>query len=137
VINGLAGNDTLYGDQCGATARLRPTAHAAAAGDGKDRLNGGQGDDKLFGAGAADRLSGEAGNDKLAGGSGNDRLSGGSGKDVLSGGAGRDVISAGAGNDRISSRDGKPDVVNCGPGRRDSVRADKQDRLRGCERARR
>jgi hypothetical protein len=43
-----------------------------------------------------------------------------------------DVIVAGAGNDRIHANDGHTDRVNCGPGR-DTVWADKTDRLTGCE----
>jgi Tol biopolymer transport system component len=43
-----------------------------------------------------------------------------------------DVILAGAGNDRIHANDRHTDRVNCGPGR-DTVWADKTDRLSGCE----
>jgi len=43
-----------------------------------------------------------------------------------------DVISAGAGNDRIHANDGHTDRVNCGPGR-DTVWADRTDKLAGCE----
>lgn len=43
-----------------------------------------------------------------------------------------DVILAGAGNDRIHANDGHTDRVNCGPGR-DTVWADRSDRLSGCE----
>jgi len=43
-----------------------------------------------------------------------------------------DVIVAGAGNDRIHANDRHTDRVNCGPGR-DTVWADRTDRLTGCE----
>jgi hypothetical protein len=43
-----------------------------------------------------------------------------------------DVISGGAGNDRIHANDGHTDRVNCGPGR-DTVWADRSDKLTGCE----
>jgi Tol biopolymer transport system component len=43
-----------------------------------------------------------------------------------------DVILAGAGNDRIHAYDRHTDRVNCGPGR-DTVWADRTDRLTGCE----
>jgi hypothetical protein len=43
-----------------------------------------------------------------------------------------DVIVAGAGNDRVHANDGHTDRVNCGPGR-DTVWADRTDRLTGCE----
>lgn len=43
-----------------------------------------------------------------------------------------DVIVAGAGNDLIHANDGHTDRVDCGPGR-DTVWADRSDRLTGCE----
>jgi WD40-like Beta Propeller Repeat len=43
-----------------------------------------------------------------------------------------DVISAGAGNDFVHANDRHTDRVNCGPGR-DTVWADRTDRLTGCE----
>ena len=113
--------------------------------DGNDRLRGGRGDDCLYGDRGKDRLDGGAnrdrvfgnsGNDRVAGGSGNDRVGGNSGNDRVSGGRGHDVVTGGAGNDVISVRDGRRDRVNCGRGR-DRVRADRRDRLRGCERVRR
>lgn len=45
---------------------------------------------------------------------------------------GDDVIVAGAGNDRVHANDGHSDRVNCGPGR-DTVWADRSDRLTACE----
>jgi Ca2+-binding RTX toxin-like protein len=82
-----------------------------------------------------DRLNGGAGNDNLSGGSGNDVLAGGAGNDTIAGGQGKNSIDAGAGNDIINSLDGKAETVRCGPGV-DRVRADKADRLLGCERKR-
>lgn len=43
-----------------------------------------------------------------------------------------DVILGGRGNDRIHANDGHTDRVDCGPGR-DTVWADRSDRLTGCE----
>lgn len=43
-----------------------------------------------------------------------------------------DVIEAGAGNDQVHANDGHTDRVDCGPGR-DTVWADRSDKLRGCE----
>jgi hypothetical protein len=43
-----------------------------------------------------------------------------------------DVIEAGAGNDQVHANDGHTDRVNCGPGR-DTVWADRSDKLTGCE----
>jgi Tol biopolymer transport system component len=103
---------------------------------GGDRISGGRGNDRISGLGGADCLSGGAGNDRISGGAGNDTLSGGAGNDMISGGGGRNKVSAGSGNDRINVVNHKKDIVNCGKGR-DSVRADRIDRLRGCERVKR
>jgi hemolysin type calcium-binding protein len=104
-----------------------------SGGSGNDRLSGGSGRDRLFGGGSNDRLSGGGGNDRLSGGGGNDQLSGGGGVDRLAGGRGRNSYSAGAGNDVVNSANRKKETVNCGGGRRDRVRADARDSLRGCE----
>ena len=45
-------------------------------------------------------------------------------------------LRGGSGRDTITSRDGVRETVNCGSGR-DSVLADRTDRLTGCERVRR
>jgi hypothetical protein len=116
-IRGLAGDDCLRGDA------------------GKDRAEGGAGRDRLNGGAGGDRLNGGAGGDRLNGGAGRDRLAGGSGADRIKAGGG-DRVDGGAGNDRIDAANGKRDRVNCGKGRRDRVRADRKDRLRGCERVR-
>ena len=53
--------------------------------------------------------------------------------DVIEGtGSFGDVILAGAGNDRVHANDGHSDRVDCGPGR-DTVWADRTDRLAHCE----
>jgi len=115
VIDGLAGNDILSG--------------AAGA----DCLSGGLGNDKLSGGSGNDKLNGGSGKDKLSGSTGNDRLVGGTGNDTISGGQGKNSYSAGAGNDIVNSVNGKRETVNCGSGKKDRVRADRKDRLRGCE----
>jgi hypothetical protein len=99
---------------------------------GGDVIHGRAGNDRIAGLGGADCLHGEAGNDVVDGGKGNDLVSGGAGADVLSGGPGADVVDAGPGNDAINTVDGRRDSVNCGRGR-DRVRADRSDRLTGCE----
>jgi Ca2+-binding RTX toxin-like protein len=121
-IKGLGGNDTLFGDACGAKARLRRATRGR-----NDSLFGGRGADRLYGAGGKDRLFGDRGNDALYGGAG---------ADVIAGGSGRDRLRGGPGNDTIRASDGRRDTVNCGPGR-DRVRADNGDLLRGCELIRR
>ena len=65
VIDGDAGNDTLFGR------------------GGYDILRGGKGDDLLDGGADVDRLIGGKGNDTLIGELGNDTLTGGEGKDMF------------------------------------------------------
>jgi len=102
--------------------------------------------DNLFGLGGNDVLNGLAGDDCLTGGAGNDRLNGGRGKDTLRGGAGNDRLNGGAGknrysggsgNDRINAANRRTERIDCGRGRRDRVRADRKDRVKGCEVVRR
>jgi hypothetical protein len=101
-------------------------------GAGDDVLDGGDGNDRLSGASGKDRLIGGKGDDKLTGGKGNDRLNGGAGNDALSPGAGTDKVDAGSGNDTINAVDGVRETIECGAGK-DTVRADKRDRLKHCE----
>jgi hypothetical protein len=101
-------------------------------GDGRDVLRGLDGDDCLEGGNGDDRLDGGQGDDELSGGKGSDRLIGGPGKDTISPGAGRDTVLAGTGNDTISAADGVRETIDCGPGK-DTVRADRRDRLKHCE----
>jgi Ca2+-binding RTX toxin-like protein len=114
VILGLGGNDVLDG------------------GTGDDNLDGGSGRDKLKGGKGDDSLTGGAGDDVLIGGPGRDKLNGGKGNDTLIGNGGKDSLVGGPGNDTINSRDGIAELVKCGSGR-DKVKADKKDRLSGCE----
>ncbi len=145
VLNGFDGNDCLTG------------------GDGNDRLNGGNGRDTLEGGSGNDIESGAAGNDKLSGGAGRDRLSAGSGNDSLNGGSSNDSLSGssgndtlngstgndkitggsgknryngGPGNDAINSANGRIETIDCSSGR-DSVLADRRDRVKRCEKIRR
>src|SRR4051812_29275867 len=114
LLLGLGGNDVLDG------------------GDGNDNLDGGAGKDTLKGGNGNDSLTGGSGDDKLDGGPGKDKLSGGAGNDQLTGGKGKDALNGGPGNDTINSKDGVAETVNCGAGK-DKVKADKKDRLKGCE----
>jgi hypothetical protein len=60
-------------------------------------------------------------------------IAGTAGADVIEGTASwGDLILAGRGNDRVHANDGHTDRVDCGPGR-DTVWADRTDRLAGCE----
>jgi Ca2+-binding RTX toxin-like protein len=123
TIFGLGGNDVLLG--LGGNDLLD-------GGAGDDNLDGGSGKDKLKGQKGDDVLTGGDGNDVLIGGPGKDKLNGGKGNDTLIGNAGKDSLVGGPGNDTINSRDGVKELVKCGPGK-DKVRADKKDRLSGCE----
>lgn len=101
-----------------------------------DTLRGSRFGDRLVGAGGDDTLLGGDGADCLAGGTGADRLIGGAGDDRLDGGRGRDAIFGGSGNDVVEARDGLHETIDCGSGH-DTVRADRSDTVRGCERVRR
>ena len=104
---------------------------------GIDRLTGGAFGDRLLGLAGDDVLIGRAGDDCLSGGRGNDRLRGLPGDDRLNGGHGKDTLGGGRGNDIIDSRDGRRETVRCGKGCNDRVRADRSDKLIGCEHVRR
>lgn len=90
--------------------------------------------DVIIGTKHADILRGLGGDDVLRGLASADRLDGGTGADRIVGGAGRDTIVGGSGDDDIDARDGQVDVIRCGAGKHDRVRADKGDRVSGCER---
>jgi hypothetical protein len=132
VLRGTSFPDRLVGGDGGDLLKGLGGDDCLEGGAGNDVLDGGAGNDRLAGSAGRDRLLGGTANDKLTGGKGNDRLSGGPGNDTLSPGAGRDSIDGGAGNDTINSVDGVRESVECGPGR-DTVRADRRDRLAHCE----
>jgi Ca2+-binding RTX toxin-like protein len=149
-IFGFAGNDTINGYQGQDCIDGGAGDDALNGGDDNDKVVGGSGRDKIdgedgrddqFGGASSDRLTGGFGRDMLAGGSGNDRLLGGPDADRLFGeggtdrivaGSGQNTIDGGGGNDSIDARNGERDRVICGRGN-DRVRADRGDRLNGCE----
>jgi Tol biopolymer transport system component len=94
---------------------------------------GTSGADTLAGTPGRDSICGLPGADVIRAGAGNDRIEGGSGGDTIYPGPGRDVVAAWEGNDRIYARDGERDVIDCGP-QRDTVYADRVDKLSSCER---
>lgn len=133
-------------------------------GRGPDKLEGGDGNDALVGGPAEDTLVGAAGGDSLAGGDSADSLQSGSGYDVAGGGGGNhdvilggpdgDLLRGGPGGDRLEGDEGEDaliggagaDELNGGPaadqifgvdGRRDTVRCEGRDRVRGGRRERR
>jgi alpha-tubulin suppressor-like RCC1 family protein len=97
-----------------------------------DSISASRLDDIVLGLAGNDVLRGRRGNDTISGGRGRDLLVGGLGNDRLIGGKGVDRFDAGPGDDFVNSRDGIREVVRCGTGR-DRVRADRFDRLMGCE----
>jgi len=127
VLDGSNGNDFLLGG----TGNDRVTG-----GPGRDRFSGGSGRDVMSGGIGNDRMTGGSGRDRLQGGYGNDRLVGGSGNDGIHTGNGRDRVRAGSGNDIINAATvGPPAFVDCGPGRKDRVRINRNERrrVRNCE----
>jgi hypothetical protein len=132
VVRGTVFGDRLVGGDGDDLLKGQGADDCLEGGTGNDVLDGGDGNDRLAGSAGRDRLSGGTGDDKLTAGKGNDRLTGGPGNDTLSPGSGRDVVDAGGGNDTINSVDGVKETIDCGAGR-DTVRADKRDRLKHCE----
>ena len=89
-----------------------------------DRLIGTNGPDKILGRGSGDEIKGRGGDDVLRGGKGGDSIGGGKGFDRLI---------SGPGKDRISARDGRPDEIDCGPGK-DFAKVDRhEDGVFDCE----
>ena len=144
-LDGGAGDDSLN-DRAG--------QNRLSGGDGNDQLSSGSGSDHQLGGTGDDSLVDSAGANRLDAGDGDDRVEGGPENDVARAGAGRDFVNGGSGRDRLvpgpgvdrvlggSGRDGirvrdrTRDRVSCGGGR-DSVLADRIDRLFRCERIRR
>jgi Ca2+-binding RTX toxin-like protein len=132
VVRGTAFGDRLVGGDGDDLLKALGGDDCLEGGTGDDVLDGGDGNDRLAGSSGRDRLSGGTGDDKLTGGKGNDRLTGGPGKDTISPGAGHDVVDAGSGDDSINAVDGVKETIDCGAGK-DTVRADRRDRLKHCE----
>jgi hypothetical protein len=135
LIVGRRGNDRMFGrggDDCleGEGGRDR-----MFGGSGRDDVDGGPGNDVGRGNRGRDRIDGGRGRDRLSGDGGNDRIDGARGGDRIDATGGRDRVFGGNGNDRIDAEDGKRDRVDCGRGR-DTVIADRKDRLERCERKR-
>ena len=80
-------------------------------------------------------IVGGRGNDILQGGFGPEVLKGNNGRDSLRGRQGADVYKGGRGSDTLQTLDGQHDTfISCGDGRRDLVRADRNDpKPKGCE----
>ena len=117
----LSNSDDHFVRSTALAGRCALALQGTAAGE---TLAGGNLGETIFGLGGDDRLDGGGSSDCLFGDAGNDTITGGPARDALVGGAGDDVLRA---------RDGARDVVNCGPGRKDSATVDGNDRVKGCE----
>lgn len=106
LIEGLGGNDFLFGQD---------EADHLFGGDGQDTLFGGDGKDKALGGQGADHIEGGDGADILRGGGGEDSLEGGDGMDTLYGGAKDDNLDGGEKADELFGGDGD-DVLQGGLG---------------------
>lgn len=125
-VDGTPTDCTAFGGQ----PPVDPNARCA------ERLDGTAGNDTLNGGAGGQRIAGRGGEDRIKGGAGADCLDGGGGEDRVNGGSGEDKLVGGSGDDRINAADGERDEITCGRGA-DRVRADRADRVRGCERVRR
>jgi Ca2+-binding RTX toxin-like protein len=87
----------------------------------------------------AHNIAGLEGNDIITGGSNGDTIYGDEGNDTITDNDNTlidvDVIYGDEGNDTIDVREGHnfPDIVDCGPGKKDTVFFDPADTVKGCE----
>jgi hypothetical protein len=127
VLDGSNGNDFLLGGTGNDQVNGGPGRDRFSGGSGRDVMSGGTGNDRMTGGGGRDRLNGGYGNDRLVGGSGNDGIHTGNGRDRVNAGSGNDVINA--------ATRGPAAFVDCGPGRSDRVRINRNEirRVRNCE----
>ena len=114
-LNGLGGDDTIYGG-------LGDVADVLRGGSGNDRIYGGEtiddpfdGSDKIYGDDGNDDVWAGNGDDAVEGGAGNDNLYGQSGNDTMRGGLGDERVYGGTGNDTLLG-DGGADAVRGGEG---------------------
>jgi hypothetical protein len=124
-IYGLTGNDWLIGSGTRASCLF--------GGRGDDALSLGTGGGIALGEVGNDVLTGSWRSDSLFGGEGDDSLTGMEGADVMLGDEGTDLLDGGAGDDIVDARDGRPEIVNCGPGTADTAVADGVDVRLACE----
>ena len=135
TIIGTDGDDRIIGSRADDRIAALAGNDVVHALGGDDRVNAGDGDDRVGGYGGADRIRAKAGDDRVRAADGRDRVGAGVGADVLSGGDGRDLL-AGAtredvpldgvdtlvgdsDSDKLRARDGEPDEIDCGRGKRD------------------
>lgn len=130
LIDGLGGNDVIYGHESGDTLNGNEDNDSLYGGDGNDILDGGSGDDYLNGEGHDDTLYGGDGNDTLLGGSGTNQLFGGAGNDSLTGSTLADTLDGGEGNDTLRAGSGH-NVLLGGEGDDDLVGSNAFETLNG------
>lgn len=99
ILNGLDGNDTIYGSVYNDAIYGGSGDDIIDGNSGHDYLNGGSGDDLIWGGTGNDSIYGDIGMDHLYGDAGNDWLDGGEGSDEMYGGAGNDILVGGGGID--------------------------------------
>ncbi len=120
--NGLAGNDTIYGNVADNNLNGGTGDDEIYGSWGRDTIHGGANNDYLDGQEDDDTIFGDDGNDSVLGGGGNDLLDGGAGGDFLMGDTGNDVLNGGDGNDTLFGDQADPnigsgvDVLNGGNG---------------------
>ena len=127
-LYGLLGSDRLTGGAVRAACLF--------GGRDPDVLRLGAAGGIALGEDGPDVIYGSDKDDAVSGGTGPDYLSGALGRDVLRGDDGRDYYDAGPGDDAVFARDDRAEIVACGSGV-DTVAADSDDALIGCENVRR
>lgn len=117
TINGMEGNDLIFGNGGNDTINGGAGYDKIDGGDGKDTIVGGTGNDSINGGEDDDIINGGAGNDTIDGGNGNDTINGrndndtidaGTGSDKLYGGSGKDIFNYEAINDSLFT---SPDTI--------------------------
>jgi Ca2+-binding RTX toxin-like protein len=101
TIEGMGGNDYLYGDAGIDNIDGGDDNDYINGGAGADSLVGGLGNDTIDGGADNDNINGNAGDDYLIGGTGNDTINGGDDNDILDGGDNNDSLLGGNGNDAL------------------------------------
>ncbi len=91
-FRGTSGNDTFILTDVGVGQTVNGLA-------GNDKIYGSLGNDNFDGGAGVDTVNGYEGNDTLKGGADNDTINAGDGNDVVNGGAGTDKLGGGTGND--------------------------------------
>jgi hypothetical protein len=133
-LRSCLGRKTTIVARAGVVTRGTPGADVIVGTLGADRIRSGAGNDRICSLKGKDTIVSGAADDRISAGPGDDLIRTGAGDDSINPGSGGDKVFAGAGNDTLGLVGGARDLGNCGPGDRDTVRADFADTLQGCER---